>query len=471
MTAFMKSLRRQLAQIARWFSAAEGDLGSAVRKYFAVGVVSHAPANANLVRPPYTPGRLSLPAIAQWRIVGALGGAALVLVLLAWGVSALFSGHAVSTDESNGSGAASTTFQPTPEQLAGIVIKPVHAKIFPAVTSTEGNIASDDDLTTPVFSPFTGRVTQLIAKLGDQVKKGQPLMVVEASEFVQAQNDLITAVSGLHSATAQLNLAETNEKREHQLFDARGAALKDWQQSQSDLATAQGNYRTAMIALAAVRNRLRIFGKSDSEIAAMERAPIGRQTSPDAIVAAPIDGTVILRQVGVGQFIQSGASNPIYSISNLSTVWLVANVREVDAPYIKLGDPVNVRVLAVPNRIFRAKITYVAPSIDPATHRLQVRADVDNPDGVLKPQMFAAFNIITGQDEAAPAVPQSAIVYEGETARVWVQEKDGRLGLRIIRIGRSDGDDMEALSGLRAGEKIVTGGAIFIDRAASGASD
>jgi cobalt-zinc-cadmium efflux system membrane fusion protein len=188
-------------------------------------------------------------------------------------------------------------------------------------------------------------------------------------------------------------------------------------------------------------------------------------------VAAPIDGTVILRQVGVGQFIQSGASNPIYSISNLSTVWLVANVREVDAPYIKLGDPVNVRVLAVPNRIFRAKITYVAPSIDPATHRLQVRADVDNPDGVLKPQMFAAFNIITGQDEAAPAVPQSAIVYEGETARVWVQEKDGRLGLRIIRIGRSDGDDMEALSGLRAGEKIVTGGAIFIDRAASGASD
>jgi membrane fusion protein, heavy metal efflux system len=278
-------------------------------------------------------------------------------------------------------------------------------------------------------------------------------------------------VSGLHSTTAQLNLAVTNEKREHQLFDARGAALKDWQQSQSDLATAQGNYRTAMIALAAVRNRLRIFGKSDAEIAAMERAPIGRQTTPDAVVSAPIDGTVILRQVGLGQFIQSGASNPVYSISNLSTVWLVANVREVDAPYIKVGDPVNVRVLAVPNRVFRAKITYVAPSIDPATHRLQVRADVDNPDGLLKPQMFASFSIITGQDEAAPAIPQSAIVYEGETARVWVQGKDGRLGLRIIRVGRNDGDEVEALSGVRAGEKIVTGGAIFIDRAASGESD
>jgi membrane fusion protein, heavy metal efflux system len=471
MTALMMSLKTQFAQFTHWLSSAESDLGVTVRKLFVSSTPVHAPANATPARPPYSPGARSLAAAAQWRIVGLLAGAALVLALLAWGIAALFGSHAVSTDEGEGSGAAVTTFQPTSEQLAGIVIKPVQARMFPAVTATEGNIASDDDLTTPVFSPFSGRVTQLIAKLGGQVKKGQPLMVVEASEFVQAQNDLITAVSGLHSTTAQLNLAVTNEKREHQLFDARGAALKDWQQSQSDLATAQGNYRTAMIALAAVRNRLRIFGKSDAEIAAMERAPIGRQTTPDAVVSAPIDGTVILRQVGLGQFIQSGASNPVYSISNLSTVWLVANVREVDAPYIKVGDPVNVRVLAVPNRVFRAKITYVAPSIDPATHRLQVRADVDNPDGLLKPQMFASFSIITGQDEAAPAIPQSAIVYEGETARVWVQGKDGRLGLRIIRVGRNDGDEVEALSGVRAGEKIVTGGAIFIDRAASGESD
>jgi cobalt-zinc-cadmium efflux system membrane fusion protein len=335
------------------------------------------------------------------------------------------------------------------------------------VTATDGYIASDDDLTTPVFSPFSGRVTKVFAKLGDSVRKGSPLMAVEASEFVQAQNDLIAAVAGLNSAHAQLNLAETNEKREHELFDARGAAQKYWQQSQSDLATAEGSYRTAEIALSAVRNRLSIFGKTDAEIAALERAPIERRISPEAIVAAPIDGKVILRQVGVGQYIQSGSTAPVYSIADLSTVWLVANVREADAPSAHVGDSVDVRVLALPGRIFHANLSYVAPSIDANTHRLQVRADIPNPDGVLKPQMFASFNIVTGEDVAAPAVPQSAVIYEGEKAHVWALTRDGHLALRDIRTGRTQGDMVEVLSGVAPEEKIVTSGAIFIDRAAT----
>src|SRR5271167_388821 len=121
-----------------------------------------------------------------------------------------------------------------------------------------------------------------------RVKQGAPLLAVAASEFVQGQNALIRAVATLTTARAQINLARTNEKRQHDLYDSKGGALKDWQQSQADLATAEGGFRSGEIALAAVRNRLRILGKSDAEITAIENAPDRLNMNPEAIVYAPI---------------------------------------------------------------------------------------------------------------------------------------------------------------------------------------
>jgi cobalt-zinc-cadmium efflux system membrane fusion protein len=133
-----------------------------------------------------------------------------------------------------------------------------------------------------------------------------------------------------------------------------------------------------------------------------------------------------------------------------------------------VGDAVEVRVLAYPGRVFKAKLAYVAPSVDPATHRLPVRAEVENPDGELKPEMFASFSIITGNDASAPAVPEDAVVYEGDTARVWVARDDKSLALRQIRVGRVSDGRVEVLAGLAPGEKVVTSGSLFIDRAAKG---
>jgi membrane fusion protein, heavy metal efflux system len=292
-------------------------------------------------------------------------------------------------------------------------------------------------------------------------------MAVAASEFVQGQNDLVTAAANLKTAHAQLALSQTAEKRQHALYLAQGGALKDWQQSQVDLATAQNNLRAQEIALAAVRNRLRILGKTDKEIDAIENgAPLTME--PIAYVVAPISGIVTQRQVGLGQNIQSigsGASNPVYTIGDLSTVWLVANVREADAPLVRVGEPVEVRVMAFPGRVFKAKISWIAPSIDANTHRLPVRADVENPNGELKAGMFALFSIITGPAATRPAVPESAIVYEGDTARVWVVRPNGMIISRVIHTGEATDGMVEVLSGLAAGEKIVTAGTLFIDRA------
>ena len=359
-------------------------------------------------------------------------------------------------------------FKPTKQQWAGFKVEPVRLVSFRPEQVTEGNIAIDDDLTTPVFSPYSGRVIKLIAKLGDHVEAGAPLFEIQASEFVQAQNDLITALANLQTARSQLAQTQTNEKRAHELYLAQGGALKDWQQAQTDLATAQNTVRADETALNAVRRRLRILGKDDTEIASLEAQPTQKLDSV-TVVRAPIGGIITQRQIGLGQFINStaaGASNPVYTIGDLSTVWLIANVREVDAPLMRVGLPVEVHVLAFPSRTFKAKISWVAPSIDPNTHRLSVRADVENPDGALKPGMFANFSIITGEAATAPAVPQHAVVYEGDTTRVWVAGQDGTIAARSVRVGQIADGMVEILAGLSEGDKIVTSGALFIDRAA-----
>jgi membrane fusion protein, heavy metal efflux system len=363
-------------------------------------------------------------------------------------------------------------FKPTEKQWATLKIQPVEDRVFQNAAETDGKIALDDDLVTPVFSPYSGRVTRLLVKAGDTVKKGDPLFAVQATELAQAQNDLITAVAGLKTARAQLTLADTNEKRQHALYQAQGAALKDWQQSQVDLATAQGGLNGAQIALSAVRSRLRILGKSNDDIDGIENAPDPLKLDADTVVRAPISGSVVQRQVGLGQNIvsaSSGASSPVFMIGDLSKLWLVANAREEDTPYLHVGDPVEVHLLAYPDRVFNARLAYVAGSIDATTHRLPVRAEVENPDLMLKPEMFASFRIITGADGTSPSVPVSAVVFEGDGAHVWVaDDKAKTLEIRPIHIGHSREGMIQVLDGLKVGDKIVTAGAVFIDRAASG---
>jgi cobalt-zinc-cadmium efflux system membrane fusion protein len=361
-------------------------------------------------------------------------------------------------------------FRPTKEEWAGLRVERVESRVFRPEEIAEGNIAIDDDLTTPVFSPYSGRVTRVIAKLGDRVEEGAPLLAVEATELAQGQNDFVTAVSNLKTAKAQLALVQNVEKRQHELYKANGGALKDWQQAQTDLTAAQNNLRANEAALAAVRNRLRILGRSDAELASLEAAPSER-TDATALVRAPVGGIVTQRQIGLGQNIQSvaaGASAAVFTIGDLSTVWMVANVREADAPRMRVGLPVEVSVPAYPGRVFAAAISWVGTSIDPNTHRLPVRADVENRDGALKPMMFAGFRIVTGEASETPAIPASAVIYEGDTARVWVAADDGTLAARDIRAGQMNNGSVQVLSGLAGGEAVVTRGALFIDRAAQG---
>lgn len=381
----------------------------------------------------------------QWRAVAVAGAVLLGAVLLIWTAGRVSGTHTPEAAPSSPPG----TFRASPQQLKTLTIEPVQTHAFATEELTEGKISVDADRATPVVSPYSGRVLRVIAGLGDSVKAGAPLATLEASEFVQAQNDLQVAV-------AQVKLARINETRKHASYDAKGGSLQDWQQAQTDLTAAE-------TALNSVRNRLQIFGRSPADIAALETS---RSMSPIATLTAPIAGVVVDRQVGPGQYLQAGGA-PVFTIADPSRVWLLANVRETDAGLVRLGQSVEVRVLAYPNRVFRARVTFVSAVVDPVTHRLPVRAEIDNRDGALKPEMFANFRILTSDATESPAVPAAAVIFEGEAAHVWVVAGDALLELRTIHAGRNNDGLVEVLDGLKAGERVVTKGGLFIDQAAA----
>jgi cobalt-zinc-cadmium efflux system membrane fusion protein len=307
-------------------------------------------------------------------------------------------------------------------------------------------------------------VTAIFAREGERVEQGQPLFRIDSTDLVQAQNDLVTATATVAKAQNQLNLQQTIEQRMHKLFDIHGAALKDWQQAQADLTSAQNDQKAAQIALMAAQDRLHILGQSDKIITQV--AESGRTTT-DLNVPAPISGFVLQRKLGLGQYLSQGATDSVFTIGNLSSVWLVANVRESDAPFVRVGQPVEVRVTAYPDKVFEAKITYVAASVDANTHRLPIRAEVANTDRLLKPEMWANFNISTSSSHKALAVPEQAIIYEGDAARVWVADKAHAITAHEIETGITNGKYVEVISGVALGDDVLTQGSIFIDRAAT----
>jgi cobalt-zinc-cadmium efflux system membrane fusion protein len=356
-------------------------------------------------------------------------------------------------------------YTPTPAEWASLTIEPVSDRSFRAEHVTEGKIAVDEDRATPVFSPYVGRVTKLLARPGDHVAQGQPLFVIEAADTVQAQNDFVAAVTSLNKAKSQLELAQIQDRRARDLFEGKAVPLKDYQQSQAALVTAQNDLRSSTTALEAARNRLRILGLTEDAITAFQDK--GR-IDPATTVFAPIAGTVVQRKIGPGQYVSAGASDPVFVIGDLSTVWLTAFVRETEVSAIAVGQEISFSVLALPGRELTGRLNYVSAAIDPATRRLMVRATIDNADGMLKPEMFANVTIYSAADHPAIGVPKQALIYESDQVRVWVAHDDKTIELRQIKPGLTSGNLVEVLGHLSPDERIVTKGSLFIDRAASG---
>ncbi|MGZ5895436.1 MAG: efflux RND transporter periplasmic adaptor subunit [Xanthobacteraceae bacterium] len=348
-----------------------------------------------------------------------------------------------------------------PDQLHQLDVITVKNYTFRARTSAIGQIAFNEDQNTPVATPFPGRVIRLFAKVGDVVKPGDLLLELDSPDVLQPQNDFIASVAALNKARSQHSLAQIAENRARTLYEGKAGPLKDWQQTQTQLAIAQNDLRSADTALNAARSRLRIIGRTDDEITALEEKGVITRT---ATIVAPIAGTVISRKVGPGQYVRSDSGDALFVISDLSSMWLKAFVPENEISIIRVGQEVNVKVLALPDRTFDAHIVAIGAASDVNTRRVVVRSEVSNPDGLLKSDMFASFTIATGDVEETPGVPVEAVIREGEEAAVWVEDQDQvTFRRRPVKLGLEQDGRIQIRAGLKGGERILARGAIFVN--------
>ena len=213
-------------------------------------------------------------------------------------------------------------------------------------------------------------------------------------------------------------------------------------------------------AFEAARIRLRILGHADAEITELEQTgAISRVTR----ITAPIEGTVISRKVGPGQHVKSDSAEALYVIADVSTMWLKAQIFEQDIAFIRVGQEIEAKVAAAPNRTFTARIANMGSASDLATRRVMVRSEIGNPDGVLKSEMFATFKIEIAEASVTPAVPIDAVIREADVATVWVLTEPMLFKRRVVEIGIEQNGLTQIRRGLAVGEQVISRGAIFVD--------
>jgi cobalt-zinc-cadmium efflux system membrane fusion protein len=373
-----------------------------------------------------------------------------------------FSAKAASSDkETAGSSAAgpargsnTDTLELSDAQLGEISLGTVSERSFPIQTEAVGNIDFNEDMAAQVFPPYAGRIVKLFAMMGDNVKRGQPLLTIESPDLIQADSTLVAAAGVLDLTTHVLERAK-------QLSVVQGIAEKDLQQAISDQQTAEA-------ALNAARNAVAVFGKSQSEIDRMVKTRI---IDPYLVVPSPITGRVTARTAAPGDFVQPGSVPAPYSVADISRIWMNASVTESDMPLVRKGQPIHVSVMALPGRVFDGEISMVGSSVDPQLHRGLVRAEIDDPKHELLPGMFASFVIVTGAPVSALAVPADGVVREGNgTMTVWLATDGHHFAKRTVKVGLQDAGFDQIVEGVGPGARIVTRGAVYLDILASGES-
>jgi membrane fusion protein, heavy metal efflux system len=331
-------------------------------------------------------------------------------------------------------------------QLAAVKVGPVEERDFPVEKEAVGGIDFNEDMETQVFTPYQGKIISLFGAIGDDVKKGQILFTIDSPDLLNAESNLIAAAGVMELTTRNLT-------RLRELYKSLAVSQHDLEQAISDQQTAEGNLRAG-------RDAVRIFGKTDAEI---DRIVADRKADPTLVVPSPIDGRITARSAAPGLLVQPGNAPAPYTVTDINTMWMLANVVEIDSPAFRIGQQVKVKLSAFPDRVFDGKITTIGATVDPNTRRVLVRSEINDPQHELRSGMFGNFVISIGAPMRSPAVPLAGVVREGDgTQTVWVTADRRRFTRRTVKIGEPRDGYRQILEGLRVGELVATDGAVFL---------
>ncbi|MGO8910053.1 MAG: efflux RND transporter periplasmic adaptor subunit [Bradyrhizobium sp.] len=332
------------------------------------------------------------------------------------------------------------------KQANSLKIGPVAAREFALLKTAVGTIDFNENLLVQVFSQYQGKILKAFYNIGDEVQAGNVLFTIDSP-------DLLAAESTLLAAAGVLELQKRTLARMISLLKVGGSAQKDVDQSTSDEQTAEGNFKAA-------KDAVRIFGKTDAEV---EQIVADRKVDSTLVVPSPISGRIVTRNAAPGFLTQPGNPPAPFSVADLSTMWMLANVIETDAPAYKLGQAVEVTVPAYPDKVFKGHVTALGAMIDPNTHRQLVRSEIDDPEHLLRSGMFASFVIRVGEPVRSLAVPAEGVVREGDgTMTVWVTKDSRRFTKRTVKVGLQQDGWTQILEGLSPEDTAVLDGAVFL---------
>ncbi len=332
------------------------------------------------------------------------------------------------------------------DQMSHVQVVTVQPSKLTRTLRLTGAVAYNAFSTTPVITQVGGPVAKILVVPGDRVKRGQPLLEVSSPDY-----SLLLAA--YLKARDVFRVASKNYERAQDLFAHHAIADRDLLQAESDRIQAQAD-------LSAAEEGMKILGIPKPED--LEKSPISAQIP----LLAPIGGEVVERLVSPGQVLQAGTTQA-FTISDMSTVWVMANVYQGDLAYVKVGDPVTITTDSYADK-FSGKISFISPALDPNTRTLQARIVVDNPGGKLKKDMYVVATVTAGVISDAIAVPDSSILRDDENQPfVYVASGSNQFGRRPVDIGQSQNGQTQILKGLSPGDKVAANGSLFLQFANS----
>jgi cobalt-zinc-cadmium efflux system membrane fusion protein len=306
------------------------------------------------------------------------------------------------------------------------------------VVRLTGKVSFDEDHTQRVASPIDGRASRVLIELGDKVRAGQALIELTSPRVSELQADSQKALQDLALATKAL--------------DRASKLRQDGAVSEKEAAQAEAGFHKSKSDAARSTAQLRSLSVSASD------------PTTNAAIRGQIAGTVVERNILVGQEVRADSAQPLLTISNLAVVWVLADVYEQDLGLVRKGDSVKIHVPAYPDEAFDGKVDHVGDVLDPVSHTVKLRCSVPNPQSRLKPEMFAKIELTDTAGKKAIVIPSSAILTDSEHTRVFVAGNDHVYQQRIVTVGPEVDDHVRVLAGIEVGEQVVTEGAIFIRR-------
>jgi membrane fusion protein, heavy metal efflux system len=309
-----------------------------------------------------------------------------------------------------------------------------------------GSVAYNSFRTTPVITQVSGPVSRVVVVPGQKVTQGEPMLYVASPDYSQLRTNYLKAI-------AAYALAQKANARAEDLYQHHAIAEQNVEQAQSAEVQASGD-------LIAAQAALKVMGVSDPD--ALVKAP----PSFEVPVKAPIGGLVVEQDVSAGQLIQPGTTQ-CFMISDVSTVWVLVNIYQKDMPYVRVGDQVTIQTDTYPE-VFHGRIAYVAASLDPSTRTLQARIETNNPGEKLKKDMYVVANVNTGTIQNAIALPDAAVLRDSENQPfVYAAASANQVGRRSVTLGESLNGQTQITSGLKAGDRVIGNGSLFLQFANS----